>query len=86
MWAISFLRLMERSVKNAADFTDVVTGKKIGDKIVVNYKNRTGEHETIVTVRRKPGILEVVTYEKAGKEITKEQTDLRSKWLSTKVK
>ena len=59
--------------------------KKPGDKIVVNYRNRTGEHETTIALEESPS-LEVVTYEKVGKNLTKEQTDFRNNWLSTKVK
>ncbi len=66
-------------------FTDIVASKNIGDKIVVNYKNRTGEHQTTITLEESP-YLEVVTYEKAGKELTKEQSDFRNNWLQTKVK
>ena len=66
-------------------FNDIVAGKNPGDKIVVNYKNRTGAHETTITLEESP-YFEVVTNEKAGKELTKEQTDFRNNWLSTKVK
>jgi predicted metalloprotease with PDZ domain len=74
-----------KEVKDMQAFNDIVAGKKIGDKIVVNYKNRTGNHETTVVLEESPD-LDVVTYEKAGKELTKEQTDFRNNWLSTKVK
>jgi len=74
-----------KEVKDAQSFTDIVSAKNPGDKIIVNYKNRTGEHETTITLEESP-YFEVVTYEKAGKELTKEQTDFRNNWLSTKVK
>jgi predicted metalloprotease with PDZ domain len=74
-----------KEVKDGQSFTDIVSAKNPGDKIVVNYKNRTGEHEANVTLEESP-YFEVVTYEKAGKELTKEQTDFRNNWLSTKVK
>ncbi|MBS1523664.1 MAG: M61 family metallopeptidase [Bacteroidetes bacterium] len=74
-----------KEVKNAQAFTDIISAKNPGDKIVVNYKNRTGEHETTITLEESP-YFEVVTFEKAGKELTKEQTDFRNNWLSTKVK
>ena len=73
-----------KEVKDAQAFNEIVAGKKPGDKIVVNYKNRTGDHETTVTLEENP-FFEVVTYEKAGKELTKEQQDFRSSWLSSKV-
>jgi len=73
-----------KDIKDAQSFNDVVAAKNIGDKIVVNYKNRTGDHETTITLAESPA-LEVVTFEKAGKELTKEQQDFRNNWLSTKV-
>jgi predicted metalloprotease with PDZ domain len=74
-----------KDVKSAQDFSDIVAAKKIGDKITVNYKNRTGDHETTITLEESPSF-EVVTYEKAGKELSKAQSDFRNNWLSTKVK
>ncbi len=74
-----------KEIKDMRAFDDIVTAKKPGDKIVVNYRNRTGERETSITLEESPS-LEVVTYEKAGKDLTKEQTDFRNNWLSTKVK
>jgi predicted metalloprotease with PDZ domain len=74
-----------KDIKTMQDFSDLVNTKSIGNKIVVDYKNRTGEHETTVTLEESP-YLEVVTYEKAGKTPGAEQLDFRSKWLSSKVK
>ncbi len=74
-----------KEVKDMQAFTDIVTAKNPGDKVVVNYKNRTGEHETTITLEESPN-LEVVTFEKTGKRLTKAQTDFRYNWLSTKVK
>lgn len=74
-----------KDVTDAKSFTDIVATKSIGDKLVVNYKNRTGEHETTITLEENPA-LEVITYEKAGKELTKEQQTFRNNWLSSKVK
>ncbi|MFI5137283.1 MAG: M61 family metallopeptidase [Sphingobacteriales bacterium] len=73
-----------KDIKDAQGFNDVVAAKNIGDKIVVNYKNRTGDHETTITLEESP-YLEVVTFEKAGKELTKDQETFRNNWLSTKV-
>ncbi len=74
-----------KEVKDIQTFNDIVAAKNIGDKIVVNYKNRTGDHEATIILEESPN-LEVVPFEKAGKELTKEQTDFRNNWLSTKVK
>ena len=74
-----------QELKDAQGFNDIVAGKKIGDKLKIEYKNRTGNHETTITLEENPA-LEVVTYEKAGKELTKEQQAFRESWLSSKVK
>jgi predicted metalloprotease with PDZ domain len=74
-----------KEVKDMQTFTDIVAAKNPGGKVVVNYKNRTGEHETTITLEESPD-LEVVAFEKAGMELTKAQTDFRNNWLSTKVK
>jgi predicted metalloprotease with PDZ domain len=74
-----------REVKDMQAFTDIVAAKNPGDKVIVNYKNRTGERQAIITLEESTN-LEVVTFEKAGKTLTREQTDFRNKWLSTKVK
>ncbi len=73
-----------KEIKDAQAFNDIVAGKNVGDKIIVNYKNRTGEHEATITLEENP-YLEVVTFEKAGKELTKDQETFRNNWLSTKV-
>jgi predicted metalloprotease with PDZ domain len=70
---------------DAAALTAAVAAKNPGDKISLTYKNRTGEHETTLTLEENP-TLEVVTFEKAGRELTKQQQDFRNSWLSSKVK
>jgi predicted metalloprotease with PDZ domain len=70
---------------DAAGLTAAVAAKNPGDKIILTYKNRTGEHETTLTLEENP-TLEVVTFEKAGRELTKQQQDFRNSWLSSKVK
>jgi predicted metalloprotease with PDZ domain len=74
-----------KDLKSEQEFADLVASKNIGDKIVIAYKNRTGTHETTVTLEENP-YLEVVTFEKAGKQLNKEQQDFRDAWLSSKVK
>ena len=74
-----------KDLKDEQAFDDIVALKNVGDKLVIDYKNRTGAHQTTITLEENP-YLEIVTYEKAGKELTKEQQDLRNGWLSSKVK
>ena len=74
-----------KELKSEQDFDNLVASKNIGDKIVINYKSRTGNHEATVSLEENP-YLEVVTFEKAGKQLNKEQQDFRNAWLSSKVK
>jgi predicted metalloprotease with PDZ domain len=74
-----------KDIKDAAAFTDALANKKPGDKITVSFKNRAGEHQTVITLEENPNY-EVVIFEKTGKQLTKEQQDFRDKWLSSKVK
>ncbi|GAB3909686.1 M61 family metallopeptidase [Mucilaginibacter boryungensis] len=74
-----------KELTDATTLQDILVAKKPGDKISISYKNRTGMHETELTLEENPA-LEVVTNEKAGKELTKDQAAFRSAWLSTKVK
>ncbi len=74
-----------KDIKSIQDLSAIVAAKNIGDKMVVSYKNRTGIHETTLTLEESPE-LEVVTLEKTGKQPSQEQMDFRNKWLSSKVK
>jgi predicted metalloprotease with PDZ domain len=74
-----------QTITDPKSFSDVLAGKKPGDKITVNYKNRTGAHETTVTLEESP-MLEVVPFEKAGKQLTKDQETFRNNWLQSKIK
>jgi len=73
-----------KEIKDAQGFNDIVAGKNVGDKIVVDYKNRTGDHQTTITLEENPAF-EVVTFEKAGKKLTKEEQDFRNSWLNSKA-
>ncbi|MBS7566902.1 M61 family metallopeptidase [Mucilaginibacter sp. Bleaf8] len=74
-----------KEVKDTQTYQSIIAGKKIGDKIVYAYKNRSGSHETTVTLQENPAF-EVVTYEAAGKTLTPVQEKFRNNWLSTKTK
>jgi predicted metalloprotease with PDZ domain len=79
------LKIDGQEAKTVTAFADAVKDKKPGDKIALTYKNRTGNHEATIILEESPAY-EVVTVEKAGKELTQQQKDFRSSWLSSKVK
>jgi predicted metalloprotease with PDZ domain len=72
-------------IKDQQAFDALIAAKNVGDKILVSYKNRTGNHETTIILEENP-YLEVVTFEKAGKELSKDQQAFRNNWLLSKVK
>ena len=79
------LKVDGKKIKDAQNFNDIVAEKNIGDKIIVDYNNRTGDHQTTITLEEYP-YLQVVTVESTGKQLTAEQQEFRNKWLSSKVK
>jgi predicted metalloprotease with PDZ domain len=79
------LKVDGKDIKDQKGFSDIIADKKPGDKVTVNYKNRTGAHETTITLEENPNF-EVVTFEKAGKQLSKEQETFRNNWLQSKVK
>jgi predicted metalloprotease with PDZ domain len=79
------LQVDGKDIKDMQGFTASFADKKPGDKITVAYKNRTGMHNTTVTLEENPA-LEVVTFEQAGTPLTADQQSFRNNWLSSKVK
>jgi predicted metalloprotease with PDZ domain len=74
-----------KDIADPASLNQAIADKKPGDTLMLTYKDRTGEHTTTVTLEEYP-YLEVVTFEKAGKQPTAEQTTFRNNWLSSKAK
>jgi predicted metalloprotease with PDZ domain len=74
-----------QNINDIPAFNALIAGKNVGDKIVINYTNRTGAHQTTITLEEDP-TLAVITFENAGKELTKDQQDFRNSWLSSRVK
>jgi predicted metalloprotease with PDZ domain len=72
-------------VNDAATFNQAISAKKPGDKVKVTYRNRSGQHTTDLELAESP-ILEVVTFEKAGRTPSAEQLTFRNDWLSSKAK
>ena len=79
------LKVDGKDIKDADGINEIVAAKKPGDKIAVTYKNRTGLHDTEITLEESPAV-EVVSFEKAGKSLSKDQETFRTAWLSSKAK
>lgn len=74
-----------KKITDAASFNQLLAAKKPGDKVLVKYTNRAGDHEATVTLTENPAF-EIVTFEKAGKQPSAGQLAFRNGWLSSKVK
>jgi len=74
-----------KDISDAASINAVVADKKPGDPIAIVYNNRSGQHTAVLTVGESPA-LEIVTFEKAGLNLSADQKAFRSSWLSSKVK
>lgn len=70
---------------NASDLQAIIATKKPDDEISISYRNRTGTHETTITLEEDP-TLEVISYEQTGKPLSNEQIAFRKSWLSSKIK
>ena len=65
--------------------TDLASAKKPGDQIKIDYQNRSGAHQTTITLEENP-LLEVVTFESTNQTLTPQQEAFRKSWLSPKTK
>jgi predicted metalloprotease with PDZ domain len=74
-----------KEVATATAFNAIVAAKKPGEKVSIDYSNRTGTHNTILIVEESPAF-EVVPAEKTGTALSAAQTAFRNNWLSSKVK
>jgi predicted metalloprotease with PDZ domain len=74
-----------KKITDAASFNKIIADKKPGDKVQIEYTNRAGNHETILTLTENPAF-EIVTFEKAGQLPNATQLAFRNSWLSSKIK
>lgn len=74
-----------RAMRTPTDVTEVLTAHKPDDQIEVVFESR-GESRTATLTLQEREQLEVVTYEKAGMQVTPELVTVRESWLSSKVK
>jgi len=74
-----------KKVTDAASFNQIISDKKPGEQVQLTYTNRTGDHQTTVSLTENPAF-EIVTFEKAGMQPDASQLAFRNNWLSSKVK
>ncbi|SNC67174.1 Predicted metalloprotease, contains C-terminal PDZ domain [Hymenobacter gelipurpurascens] len=79
------LKLDGKKPINAKELQTRLAAHKPGDVVQVEVKARDGVRTVPVTLMEDP-TLEVVTYEQAGKPVSKAQKKFRAAWLSSKAK
>ncbi|RCH55016.1 M61 family peptidase [Mucilaginibacter hurinus] len=72
-------------ITNQADWDSIINTKKPGEKVKVKYNNRMGVSEVDIILEENP-VYQVVTFERAGQTLNKEQEAFRDAWLRSKIK
>lgn len=72
-----------RVVKNKKELDSLISERKPGDKITVEYRHRGELKNASITLQENPA-LTVTTYEREGKAVTKEMLEFRRSWLGKK--
>ncbi|MFQ5746737.1 MAG: M61 family metallopeptidase [Gemmatimonadota bacterium] len=79
-WIVS---LDGRDLRRGADLDAVLGAHAPGDTVALVFEGRDGRHETSLVLAPDPA-LEVVTFEKAGREPTEAMLGFRRAWLASK--
>ncbi|MCC2548135.1 PDZ domain-containing protein [Hymenobacter sp. BT175] len=79
------LSLDGQKLRSRAELAELLGRHKPGDVIRVEYHSRTLPRTAQVTLYEDPS-LEVVSYEKAGRPVTKKMQQFRTAWLGSKWK
>ena len=80
------LKLDGQTLKNQQELTQLLARHKPGDVVPVVYRSRGQQERTAQVTLAESPLLEVVTYEKAGRPVTKAMKKFRADWLGSKVK
>lgn len=73
-----------KQLKSDAELTKWLDSKKSGEKVRLKVESRGGKKDLELTLTESPA-MEVVTFELAGKQVSKEQLAFREKWLASKA-
>jgi len=78
------IKIDAKSLKTRRDWDDLSASHKPGDRSTVTVETRVGRKELQVTWEQTPDV-EIVPFEKAGRELTPEIIALRDAWLGSKA-
>jgi predicted metalloprotease with PDZ domain len=73
-----------RLIKSQKELGDWLASRKPGAKAHLKVEGRAGQRETDITLSESPA-LEIVTYERAGRDVTPEMMAFRQAWLGSKA-
>jgi predicted metalloprotease with PDZ domain len=73
-----------KPVKNTDDFDSCVAKHSPGQSLALEYRSRSGLKRAVVMVAEDPS-LELVTFEKAGLEVSNDVKSFRRSWLSSRA-
>jgi predicted metalloprotease with PDZ domain len=74
-----------KDIATAADFAALIAAHQPGDQLNVAYTSVAGPRTTTITVGESP-LLQVLTYEQAGRTPSAGQLAFRNAWLASKAK
>jgi predicted metalloprotease with PDZ domain len=73
-----------KALKTRQDFNDLVASHKPGDRSTLTVETRAGKKQVQITWAQAPDV-EIVPFEKAGRQVTPEVTRFRDAWLGSKA-
>ena len=73
-----------KALKKAEDFQSCVAKHSVGEQLTVEYTSRGGSKKAVVAVTEDP-TTELVTFEKAGLEVSEPVRFFRAAWLDSKA-
>ncbi len=77
------VRMDGQAIATTADVTRVLSAKKPGDVVQIEWVSRAGETRAAMTLRADPRV-EVVRFEEANRTPSAEQLAFRVRWLSSR--
>jgi predicted metalloprotease with PDZ domain len=79
------IKLGDIPVKTTNDLTSYLQNKKPGDAVMVTYKHRNIERQTLLTLKEQTAFT-IVPFEQSGKTVTDDMKKIRDSWFSTHTK
>jgi predicted metalloprotease with PDZ domain len=70
--------------KTRREWDDLAASHKPGDRITLTVEARAGKKQVEITWAQAPDV-EIVSFEKAGRQVTPEMTAFRDAWLNSKA-